>query len=206
MTGEDPRPGRPRDPQTDKAILRAALKLLTDRGYAGMSVEGVASEAGVGKTTIYRRYASKEELVAAALGALRDDLGSLPDTGDTRSDIVEMILQMRQAVRRGPGFGMIGALLVEETRSPDLFELMRERLLRPRRDEAMMVLQRGVDRGEIRADVDLEVAVQAMVGAVFMRHMFGVPESRRRIEQTVDMVWNGLAVSPEADRLPMHDR
>lgn len=161
-----------------------------------MSVEGVASEAGVGKTTIYRRYASKEELVAAALGALRGDLGPLPDTGDTRSDIVEMILQMRQAVQRGPGFGMIGALLVEERRSPELFELLRERLLRPRRDEAIMVLQRGVDRGEVRADVDLEVAVQAMVGAVYMRHMFGVPESRKRIEQTVDLVWSGLATRP----------
>ena len=193
MTREHPRPGRPRDPQTDQAILGAALKLLTDRGYAGMSVEAVASQAGVGKTTIYRRYSSKEELVAAALGALRDDLGPLPDTGDIRSDIVEMILQMRRAVRRGPGFGMIGALLVEESRSPELLELLRQRLLRPRRDEAIMVLQRGVERGEVRADVDLDVAVQAMVGAVFMRHIFGVPESRRRIEETVDTVWNGLA-------------
>ena len=206
MTGEHPRPGRPRDPQTDQAILRAALKLLTDRGYAGMSVEGVASEAGVGKTTIYRRYASKEELVAAALGALRDDLGPLPDTGDTRSDIVEMIMQMRQAVQRGPGFGMIGALLVEETRSPELFELLRERLLHPRRDEALMVLRRGVDRGEIRSDVDLEVAVQAMVGAVFMRHIFGVPESRSHIEQTVDVVWNGLAAASAGYLPPMQDR
>ena len=72
---EDRKPGRPRDPSADRAILQAALKLLTDQGYAGMSVERVASEAGVGKTTIYRRYASKEELAAAAVGALRDHLG-----------------------------------------------------------------------------------------------------------------------------------
>ena len=158
-----------------------------------MSVEGVASEAGVGKTTIYRRYASKEELVAAALGTLRDDLGPLPDTGDIRTDLVEMILQNRRALQQGPGFALIGALLVEERRSPELLELLRERLLRPRREEAIMVLQRGVDRGEIRTDVDLDLAVQAMVGAVFMRHIFGAPESRERIEQTVDTVWNGLA-------------
>ena len=200
MTREDPRPGRPRDPETDQAILRAALQLLTDRGYAGMSVEGVASRAGVGKTTIYRRYASKEELVAAALAALRDDLGPLPDTGDIRSDMVEMILQMRRALQQGPGLGMIGALLVEERRSPELLELLRERLLRPRREEAIMVLQRGVDRGEIRADVDLEVAVQAMVGAVITRHIFGATESRRRVEQTVDTIWNGLAGTPESVR------
>ncbi len=205
MTREDPKPGRPRDPETDQAILRATLKLLTDRGYAGMSVEGVASKAGVGKTTIYRRYSSKEELVAAALGALRDDLGPLPDTGDIRSDIVEMILQNRRALQRGPGFALIGALLVEESRSPELLELLRERLLRPRRDEAISVLQRGVDRGEIRADVDLEAAVQAMVGAVFTRHIFGASESRRRIEQTVDTVWNGLAAQPHADPSPTGD-
>ena len=68
-----------------------------------------------------------------------------------------------------------------------------------------MVLQRGVDRGEIRADVDLEVAVQAMVGAVFMRHIFGAPESRRWIERTVDTVWNGLAAEPQTDRSPTSD-
>lgn len=200
MTREDPKPGRPRDPQTDQAILRAALKLLTDRGYAGMSVEAVASQAGVGKTTIYRRYSSKQELVAAALGALRDDLGPLPDTGDTRSDIVEMILQTRRAIQRGPGFGMVGALLVEESRSPELLELLRERVLRPRREEAIAVLRRGVDRGDIRVDVDLEIAVQAMIGAVFTRHIFGACESRERVEQTVDTVWKGLAAAPESDR------
>ena len=197
-TQSDLRPGRPRDPETDRAILRAALKLLTDQGYAGMSVEGVASEAAVGKTTIYRRYASKVELVAAALGTLRDDLGPLPDTGDIRADIVEMILQNRRALQRGPGFAMIGALLVEERRSPELLEFLRERLIHPRRDETLMVLKRGVDRGEIRADVDLDIAVQAMVGAVFMRHIFGAPESRERIEQTVDTVWNGLAAAAES--------
>ena len=193
---KEPTPGRPRDPKADRAILQATLKLLTDQGYAGMSVEGVASEAGVGKTTIYRRYASKEELVVAAIGALRDDLGPLPNTGNTRTDIVEMIVQNQVALEHGPGFAMIGALLVEERRNPELFELFRERIIRPRRDEAVMVLQCGVDRGEIRADVDLEVAVQAMVGTGFIRHIWGAPESRERIEQTVDTIWRGLATNP----------
>ena len=198
MTTERKPPGRPRDPEADRAILQATLKLLTEQGYAGMSVERVASEAGVGKTTIYRRYASKEELATAAVGALRDDLGPPPDTGSTRTDIVEMIVRAQGALERGPGFAMIGALLVEERRSPELFELFRERLIRPRRDEAVMVLQRGVERGEIRADADLEVAVHAMVGAIFMRHILGAPESRKRIEQTVDTVWSGLATTPQS--------
>ena len=195
----DPKPGRPRDPEADRAILQATLKLLTDQGYAGMSVEGVASEAGVGKTTIYRRYASKEELVVAALGVLKDDLGPPPDTGSGRTDIVEMIVQTQVTVERGQGFAMLGALLVEERRNPELLELFRERIMRPRRDDVIMVLRRGVDRGEIRADIDLEVAVHAMVGAVFMRHILGVPESRKRVEETVDTIWRGLANSPQCE-------
>ena len=86
-------PGRPRDPEADQAILQTTLKLLTENGYAGLSVERVASEAGVGKTTIYRRYTTKDELVAAAVGALKDDLGPPPDTGDVRADIVEMFVR-----------------------------------------------------------------------------------------------------------------
>ena len=198
MTTQRKPPGRPRDPEADRAILQATLKLLTDQGYASMSVEQVASEAGVGKTTIYRGYASKEELVSAAVGALRDDIGPPPDTGDARADIVEMIVRAQVVLTRGPGFAMIGALLVEERRSAELFELFRERLIRPRRDEAVMVLQRGVDRGEIRAAVDLEVAVHAVVGATFARHILGTPESRKRIEQTVDTIWSGLATEPQS--------
>ncbi len=195
---EDPKPGRPRDPEVDRAILQATLHVLTDQGYAGMSVERVASEAGVGKTTIYRRYHSKEELAAAAVGSLRDDWGPPPDTGNARADIVEMLVQNQAALERGPGFPMIGALLVEERHNPELFELFRERIMRPRRDDAIMVLRRGVERGEIRADVDLEIAVHAMVGAMLARHILGTPESRERIEETVDTIWRGLAANPQS--------
>ena len=192
-------PGRPRAPETDQAILQAALRVLTDRGYAGMSVERVAAEAGVGKTTIYRRYASKDELAAAAVGSLRDVWGPPPDTGSARADIVEMLVRNTEAFERGPGFQMIGALLVEERRNPELFELFRERIIRPRRDDAITILRRGVERGEIREDADLEVAVHAMAGAMFMRHILGALESRERIERTADTIWNGLASGPRSE-------
>ena len=170
--------------------------MLTDQGYAGMSVEQVASEAGVGKTTIYRRYASKKELAGAAINALREDWGPPPDTGSARTDIVEMLVQNQVALEHGPGFAMIGALLVEARRNPALIEFFRDRFTRPRRKEALMVMQRGVERGEIRADADLDIAVQAMVGAMFIRHIWGAHESRERIEQTVELIWRGLAANP----------
>ncbi len=90
--------GRPRDPETDRAILRSTLAVLKDRGYAGMSIERVASGAGVSKASIYRRYASKEEAVAAALHSLRDELGPPPDTGSARASIIEMLLRSSKAL------------------------------------------------------------------------------------------------------------
>ena len=193
----DTRPGRPRDPEVDRAILQATLRVLAEEGYAGTSIERVASEAGVGKTAIYRRYSSKEELAAAALGSIRAEWGPPPDTGSARNDMVEMLVLAQAAFARGPALPMLGALLVEERRNPELFELFRERVMRPRRDDAMKVLQRGVERGEIRADADLEVAIHAMVGSILARHIMGVPESREIIEETVNAVWKSLADKPE---------
>lgn len=186
------RPGRPRDPDVDRSILQATLRLLTAHGYAGMSVEGVAAAAGVGKTAIYRRYPSKAELAAAAVRTLRDDSGPLPDTGSARTDIIEMLTRFQPALERA-GFAMIGALLVEERRNPGLLETFRKRIFRPRRREAIKVLQRGVERGEIRADADLEVAVEALIGSVLAGHVLGSAEPGQRIEQTVNTIWSGLA-------------
>lgn len=190
----DHKPGRPRDPETDRAILQATLSLLVDQGYAGMSVERVASEAGVGKATIYRRYASKEELAAAALGSLIDHLGAPPNTGSARMDMIVMLRQNHEALIRGPGFAMIGTLLVEERRNPELLEVFRRRVIHPRKNQALEILRRGVERGEIRPDAELEVVVQVMIGALYARHIIGVPESGNQIEDTVDTVWRGLAI------------
>ena len=188
-----PRPGRPRDPEVDRAILQATLRVLTDRGYAGTSIEQVAAEAGVGKTAIYRRYSSKPELIAAALGSLQASWGPLPDTGSARGDMAELLFKAHVAFARGPGFAMLGALLVEERRNPELFELFRKRLMRPRRQDAMKLLRRGVARGEIRADADLESAVYAMVGSLLARHILGAPQSQEQIEKTIATIWQGLA-------------
>ena len=187
------RRGRPRDPEADRAILQTTLKLLTEHGYAGLSVARVAAEAGVGKTTIYRRYTTKEELVAAAVGALKDELGPPPNTGDVRADIVEMIVRSQEILVRGPGFAMIGALLVEERRNPQLIELFRERIMQPRRDDVITLLKRGVERGEIRANADLAVAAHAILGSILASHILGVAESAEMIEHTVDTIWRGIA-------------
>ncbi len=188
------RPGRPRDPGVDRAIVRETLRALADQGYQGMSIEGVAEAAGVGKTTIYRRYASKVEMVVAALSTIRHSMGPLSDTGSLRSDLAGMMTQAHRILPRV--FRVMDAVLVEEGRNPELLELVRERILRPRRDEVMTMLRRAADRGEVRPNIDPEAAVHAIVGSMFMRRLLGIPPSEEWIHQTVEVVCNGMLADP----------
>ena len=192
--GRNPRPGRPRDPGVDRAIVRETLRALADQGYQGMSIEGVAEAAGVGKTTIYRRYASKVEMVVAALSTIRHSMGPLSDTGSLRSDLAGMMTQAHRVLPRV--FSVMDAVLVEEGRNPELLELVRERILRPRRDEVMTMLRRAADRGEVRPDIDPEAAVHAIVGSMFMRRLLGILPSEEWIHQTVEVVCNGVLADP----------
>jgi len=193
-TQRNARPGRPRDPGVDRAIVRETLRALADQGYQGMSIEGVAEAAGGGKTTIYRRYASKVEMVVAALSTIRHSMGPLSDTGSLRSDLAGMMTQAHRVLPRV--FSVMDAVLVEEGRNPELLELVRERILRPRRDEVMTMLRRAADRGEVRPDIDPEAAVHAIVGSMFMRRLLGILPSEEWIHQTVEVVCNGILADP----------
>ena len=187
---EETRRGRPRDPEVDRAIVAATLKLLADRGYRGMSIEAVADEAGVGKTTIYRRHSSKEELVVAAVSTLRDPSRPFPDRGSLCADIAAMMKEIRAVLEEG--LSLMGALLVEETHNPDLLELFRERTFRPRRDEAVRIFRRSVERGEIRQGINPEAAAHAIVGSMFVRRLLGTPESEEWMRHTLEIVCRGV--------------
>jgi AcrR family transcriptional regulator len=89
-----PRLGRPRDPSRDEAICEATLALFAEEGYAGVSIEGVAARAGVGKATIYRRFSSKEQLVVEAMRVGCHLTDHLPDTGDLRADLTSMLQKL----------------------------------------------------------------------------------------------------------------
>ncbi len=186
------RRGRPRDPALDRKILGAALDALAERGYSGLSVEAVAAAAGVGKTTIYRRFSGKDDLVAAALEALAGAV-ELPDTGSTRDDLTGYLERLHETVLKGPGIPAFAALLVEGHRNPRLLGRLHDRLVVRRRELFQRVLRRGVERGEVRADADLDAAADAVFGAFFARHLIGLPVTPQWIGALVDTVWRGLA-------------
>ena len=125
------RRGRPRSRGYDEAILDATLRLLGELGYARMSMDGIAAEAGVSKPTIYARYRGKADLATAALRHLRE-AGAPAATGDLRADLVAQLRQLRDNVERLSLSSLVGTCLTEQGHNPELLELFRERTVIPR--------------------------------------------------------------------------
>ena len=184
--------GRPQDPQVTDAILHTALRILGEHGYAAMSVEAVAKAAGVGKTAIYRRFTGKADLAAAAMAQLRRVEDSV-DTGSARGDLVVHVERSLAAMVHGPGLVMIGTLLVEGRRTPELLEAFRERIIHPLYAQGREALLRGVERGEVRADADIDGSLEAILGQIITRYFSGRGYDASFAEHAVDVVWDGLA-------------
>ncbi len=164
-TAESPRrpPGRPRSEASHQAIIRAALELMLEVGYRGLTMESVRERAGVGKATIYRRWSSKEELVRDAIAYMHDDVAA-PDTGSLRGDFAGMASGVLAAAQREGAATFAPRLLGEAANDPELHALFYANLVKPRRDQLRAVLERAVARGEIRDDVDLELVIDMLAG------------------------------------------
>jgi AcrR family transcriptional regulator len=187
-------PGRPRSAAADQAILDTTMRLLAAQGYDALSIEGVAAAAGVGKTTIYRRYPNKRDLVVAALGSVAATFPVRPDSGSARDDILALIRDTLEVMRRtGIGFSMAGTFLVKERDEPMLLALFRERVLWPRIQLGTAMLRRGIERGELRPDIEPEVVLPILVGSTFARHIAGFPEDEAWLASMIDTVWKGIA-------------
>ncbi len=195
---EETRPrGRPRGPHTDQKILEAALSLMARHGYARMSVDAVAAAAGVTKPTIYRRYPSKEALATAALAASR--LQTAPaESGDTRTDLIAHLRHFQRGVGRPFGMAMLGTVLAEEHETPELLALYREHVVRPRRHMVRTVLARARARDEFRDEVDIETAINMLIGSYYAHYLADTPVPADWPERTTDAALAGLLRPPTA--------
>ena len=155
------KPGRPRDPEIDDAILDATLRHMAEHGYGGMSIAGIAAEAGVTKPTLYRRWSNKADLATAALHRLQAEEPPAK-SGNFRADLVAILTAFQRNLFRPNGMAMIGMLLSEEQREPALITLFRERITRKRRAMVRSIFVAAVARGELRPGVDVDA-----VGAAF---------------------------------------
>jgi len=187
------RPGRPRRVEVDEAILSAAVRMLAQHGYGGVTMEGVAAEAGVGKATVYRRWPSKTDLILDAIRSLKPDL-ERPDTGDTRSDLIEIMVGAISWSDDAEFTKVVAALMAELPRNPELAEVYRSRFLAPRRQETIEVLRRGIDRGDLRPDTDVDLVLDLLIGAVFYRGLLSGGRLDRQVaELVVDHILVGIA-------------
>jgi AcrR family transcriptional regulator len=150
--------GRPRSEEAHQAILMATITLLPEHGLA-LPIETVAAEAGVGKTTIYRRWKNKNELIADAIGLLRPPPGSMPDTGSLVGDLNAISRAQRDRLGDSPVPRVIPRLLADSAEDGELHALIKERAVGPIRDIIRVTVQRAMDRGELRDDVDIELVV-----------------------------------------------
>jgi AcrR family transcriptional regulator len=191
--------GRPREARTDRAILEATLELIAEVGVYDFRTEDVAARAGVGKGAIYRRYRSKDDLVTAAVAALVSEEIAVPDTGSTRADLVVL---MQEAVELYSGSlagrlmpNLVGAM----ARKPELARAVRDGFLVGRRAVLADVLRRAVERGDLRSDLDLELALDVIGGPLFYRLLVtGGPIDEQLAQGVADLILRGFA--PEDPR------
>lgn len=188
--------GRPREARTDRAILAATVELIAEQGVHALRIDDVASRAGVGKASIYRRYRSKEELVTDAVGALVSAI-EIPDSGSTAADLMAL---SRQAVELyGGSFAgrVMPSVIDEMSRNPEFAAVAHERFLSGRRAALREVIVRGVRRGDLRADTDVELALDVLAGPLFYRLLItGGPIDERLAVGTVELILRGFAPPP----------
>jgi AcrR family transcriptional regulator len=184
--------GRPRDARIDDAIVGATLRLLDEQGYQRMSIAAVAEAAGVGRPALYRRYTSKADLVVAAIQHIAS--GPEPVLPETSREALRVLLMAAGGAFASPsGIGVLGSLLAEQRRDPELLAAFRARIFDPHRAAVHRVLDRGVARGEVRADADRDVGDSLLFGALLARAMLGETVDAAWIDRTLDQAWRGIA-------------
>jgi AcrR family transcriptional regulator len=163
-------PGRPRSEQARSAILRSTLKILGESGFSDLTIEDVAERAAVGKATVYRWWPNKGALIADAFASSTTRRLRFPDTGSLGTD---MSRQMRQLVKvfSSPRGRIVSAILAAGQSDKELIAAFRERFLKPRRQEAYATLRRGIQRGELREDVDQDLLLDSLYGPIYMRFL-----------------------------------
>jgi AcrR family transcriptional regulator len=189
-----PKAGRPRDPAVHEAIMRATAELLGEAGYANLTIDGVAQRSGVTRQTIYRRWSSKLELVGALLHEVSEN-APLPDTGTLRGDLLALYrLYARNLLT--PGGPIVPALIAEAMHDRELSTIVRA-YVDERRVAAIRVLERAVERGEMRTDVDTGMLIDLVSGFFWYRKLIRrAPIGADGAEPFVDGLLAGIGVRP----------
>ncbi|WP_326653058.1 MULTISPECIES: TetR/AcrR family transcriptional regulator [unclassified Streptomyces] len=161
---------RRRGPVLERAILDAALEQLSTVGWSGLTMEGVAAGAQTGKAAVYRRWPSKEDLVADALQAGLPVLDEAADHGSIREDLFQLCRQVRDAMYSRSGFALRSVLYECDTSTAERFHgVIVRRVIEPSNQLYREVVRRGVTRGDVRSDVTSELVFDVIPGLMMYR-------------------------------------
>ncbi len=169
MTPTPPGPGRPRDPAVDRSIIEAARRELTESGYEGLTMGAVAARAGVGRPTVYRRFADKSALMAAVVvSSLAEANPVEPNAGDVVTDLEEVLGNLTRALTTSDLGTTVTELIGPASRDPDLSEAL-NLALESRRGLLRSILGRAQAEGCLRTDI--EAAIDILLGGIYFRHL-----------------------------------
>jgi AcrR family transcriptional regulator len=173
MSDPRARVGRPRNPELDRAILLAAGRQLGELGYARMSLESVAAAAGTTVPSLRRRYRTKAELVAAVISSLRVEEPPA-DAPTPRAHALAVLENFHSNLRAMPALAILGSLLAEEERHPELLDLFKSRIVEPRR----ALLRQALAAGDLPAATDLDALTSMLIGSFYARYVTiaGIPD------------------------------
>lgn len=193
--------GRPRDAATDRAILQAALDLFIERGVEGSSIEQIAKRAGVGKPSIYRRWATKEELIAAAMETLiaAEVSWASPEAIDIESpyELVEAAIESAAVTTTTSHYrALVARVLGSAVSHPALMAVYWDRYIMPRRQLAARLLERAREHGTVSADADFDVAIDMMVGAITYRVLQPDPPDIEEMRRYLRALYRQVGLLP----------
>jgi AcrR family transcriptional regulator len=163
-------PGRPRSGSVDRALREAARAEFVEHGYRTMSMESIAARAGVSKVSLYRRWPSKARVAAEVLSQMAED-SPMPDAGSLKADLRALIAHTIGSPEAKAAARMIMRTMGEIADDPDLMALYRERVLRPRLDQARGLVRRARARGELRRDLPADLAAALVGGPLFLYYL-----------------------------------
>lgn len=184
--------GRPRSEKTEKAILAAAYKLLMQNGFQSVTVESIAKEAGVSKATIYKWWPNKAAVVADSFFAAAQEQIQTPDTGSVKQDLLLQLGNLRHFLETDKG-RVITELIAQGQFDPEVAIAYRTRYFAPRRMSARQILERGIKRGELKSDLDLELGIDLVFAPLFYRMLItGAEIDAPFIEKVVSSALEGI--------------
>ena len=186
--------GRPRNPQIDNDVLRAAAELVVEVGYADLTIAAIAERAGTSKPAIYRRWPSKVHLLHEAAFPTEADRLSLPDTGSLADDLAEMLRRTSAAFADPVARAITPGLMAEIAADPALHPALLERFggaWKGFHDRIVI----AAERGEVRADADPDVLIETIAGAALMRLLMGSTDGLDDdwVTHTTDLLMRGIA-------------